>query len=111
MTSEVLLERAPVLREIVERLKAALSPARIYLFGSKARGDAGPDNDYDILVLVDNPTEPRYRLSQKGFRALHGIPAVVDVIVWDRAAFDAWKYLKASFSATVLREGGLLHAA
>ena len=26
---------------------------RIVLFGSRARGDAGPDSDYDLLVVVD----------------------------------------------------------
>lgn len=106
-----LLEQDPVLREIVECLVSALRPVRIYLFGSKARGDAGPNSDYDILVLVEHPTEPRYRLSQKGFRALRGIPAAVDVVVWDRETFDARLHLKASFPATVVREGRLLHAA
>ena len=111
MTRDALLERDPVLREIVERLIRALEPARIYLFGSRARGEAGAHSDYDILVLVERPTEPRYRLSQKGFQALRGIPAAVDVVVWDRATFDARQHLRASFSATVTREGRLLHAA
>lgn len=106
-----ILDREPVLREIVERLVNALNPARIYLFGSKARGDAGTDSDYDILVLVERPTEPQYRLSQVGYRALRGVPAAVDVLVWDRATFDSRLHLKASFPATVVREGRLLHAA
>ena len=33
----------PVLGEIVRRLVEAYQPERIYLFGSVARGDAGPD--------------------------------------------------------------------
>jgi predicted nucleotidyltransferase len=32
----------PVLREVVSRLVAVYHPLRIYLFGSAARGDAGP---------------------------------------------------------------------
>lgn len=105
------LDRDPVLAEIVQRLVETLRPARIYLFGSRARGDATPDSDYDVLVLVDHPSEPRYRLSQRGFRALRGVPAAVDVVVWDREAFDGRLHLKASFAATVAREGRLLHAA
>jgi hypothetical protein len=35
----------------------------------------------------------------------------VDVVVWDRQTFDARAHLTASFPATVVREGKLLHAA
>ena len=29
--------------------------ARVYLFGSHARGDSHPDSDWDILILMDQP--------------------------------------------------------
>jgi len=111
LPAEELLAHDPVLAETVRRLVAVLEPQRIYLFGSKARGDAGPDSDYDILVVVEHPTEPLYRLSQRGFRALRGVNAAVDVVVWDRETFDGRLHLAASFPATVVREGRLLHAA
>jgi len=109
--TDPILERDPILREIVSRLVATLSPDRIYLFGSRGRGDSGPDSDYDVVVLIEHPQEPCYRLSRRGYRALRGVPAAVDVVVWDRAVFDARLHLKASFAATVLREGKLVHAA
>jgi predicted nucleotidyltransferase len=109
--SHLTAEDRCVLVCIIKRLVEVYQPDRIYLFGSKARGDAGPDSDYDILVLVEQPTEPLYRLSQCGFRALRGIAAAVDVVVWDRATFDARLHLPASFPATVEREGRLLHVA
>ena len=109
--ADAILDHDPTLAEIVRRLVAALAPERIYLFGSKARGEAGPDSDYDILVLVEHPSEPRYRLAQKGFRALRGVPAAVDVVVWGRATFDARQHLSASFAGMVAREGRVLHGA
>ena len=30
---------------------------QLVLFGSRARGDAAPDSDMDILVIIDKPTE------------------------------------------------------
>ena len=43
------------LAEYVGRLKAAASRRvqNIVLFGSKARGDAEPDSDLDVLVIVE----------------------------------------------------------
>jgi HEPN domain-containing protein len=43
------------LDRVVRRLVAAFEPVAIYLFGSRARGDANADSDYDLmLVLADN---------------------------------------------------------
>ena len=51
----------PMLAEMVRRLVKVYDPDRIYLFGSAARGNAGPDSDYDFMVVVgdDAPRERR----------------------------------------------------
>ncbi len=51
----------PMLVEIVRRLVAAYHPERICLFGSKARGEAGPDSDYDLMVVVPDSASPERR--------------------------------------------------
>lgn len=111
MTTGSVLDDDPVLSEMVSRLCTTLDPKRIYLFGSRARGDCGPDSDYDLLVVVESTDEPAYRLSQRGYRSLRGIDAAVDVVVWERETFDARLHLRASFPATVVREGRLVHGA
>ena len=40
------------LAEVVARLVRGLDPAAIYLFGSRARGTARPDSDFDLLVVT-----------------------------------------------------------
>ena len=47
------------LAEVVRRLVEAYQPERIYLFGSVASGDAGPDSDYDLLVVVPDDAPAR----------------------------------------------------
>ena len=101
----------PILAEIVQRLVELLQPERIYLFGSRARGDAGPDSDYDLMVVVSRLTEPAYRLAQRAHSVLWGLDTAADILVWSRDAFDGRLHLKASLPATVVREGTLLHAA
>lgn len=109
--SDPMLEQDAILEEIVHRLVDAFAPERIYLFGSKARGDAGVDSDYDIMVVVASSPDPPHRRSQQGYLALREIGAAVDVVVWTREAFDGRLHLKASFPSTVVREGKLLYAA
>lgn len=104
-------EKDPNLAEIVRRLIDALHPERIYLFGSRARGDAGADSDYDLMVVVPHLTEPAYRLAQRAHSVLWGLGTAADILVWSRQAFDSRLHLPASLPATVLREGTLLHAA
>ncbi len=45
----------PVVREFAARVRKALGShlKELVLFGSRARGDARPDSDYDVLVVVD----------------------------------------------------------
>jgi hypothetical protein len=40
------------LRQVIGRLVAAHDPQAIWLFGSRARGEARPDSDFDLLVVV-----------------------------------------------------------
>ena len=99
------------LAEIVRRLVGALHPDRIYLFGSKARGDAGRDSDYDLMVVVPEASEPPYLLAQRAHSQLWGLRAAADVLVWTAERFDSRVHLNASLPATILREGKLLYAA
>jgi uncharacterized protein len=49
----------PVLTRFRQELGAAYGSrvARVVLFGSRARGDAQPDSDYDIAVFIADPGE------------------------------------------------------
>jgi predicted nucleotidyltransferase len=101
----------PVLAEVVRRLVDAYHPDRIYLFGSAARGDAGPDSDYDIMVVVPDDAAPELRDCDVAYRALRGLGIAKDILVWTRHEFEKRLHLKASLPSTILREGKLLHAA
>lgn len=101
----------PVLAEIVSRLVEAYQPERVYVFGSMARGDAGSDSDYDLLVVVPDDAPPERRDSKLAYETLWGLRASVDAVVCRSSWFHARTHLKASLPGTVLREGKLLHAA
>jgi predicted nucleotidyltransferase len=104
-------ENDPLLGEVVRRLVDLYRPARIYLFGSLARGDAGPDSDYDLMVVVPDDTPPADRDSGRAYKAIWRLGVASDVLVWTRESFDSRLHLKASLPSTILREGKLLYAA
>jgi predicted nucleotidyltransferase len=110
MTDPILV-RDPVLAEIVRRLVEAYQPERVYLFGSKAREDAGPDSDYDLLIVVSDNAPAERCNSDLGYRALRGTGIGADIVVWKRSDFERRKHVVCSLPATVVREGRLLHAA
>jgi uncharacterized protein len=101
----------PALARIIRRLVVAYEPEQIFLFGSRARGDAGPDSDYDLLLVVPDHAPPERKRSRLAYRVLWGTGTAADVVVWTKAAFDSRVHLVASLPATVMREGKLLHAA
>jgi hypothetical protein len=52
-------------------------PDRIYLVGSAARGDAGPDSDYDLMIVVPDATQAAMPDTGPAYRALWRLgPAV-----------------------------------
>jgi len=108
--SRIKLFEDKTLKEIVRRLVAAFEPEEIYLFGSKAREEAGPDSDYDLLLVVPDDAPPERRRSRLAYQVLRGTRAAADVLVWRRTDFDRRLHLAASLPATVKREGRLLYA-
>lgn len=83
-----LVKQDPALSEVVARLVEAYQPERIYLFGSKARGEAGVDSDYDLLVVVPDDSPPERRRSRLAYDVLWGTGTAADVVVWTRSLFE-----------------------
>jgi predicted nucleotidyltransferase len=98
----------PTLAELLRRLVPAYQPERVYLFGSRARGDAGPDSDYDLLLVVADDAPPERRRSRLAYEVLRGTGVAADVLVWTRQAFESRLGVVTSLPATVMREGQVL---
>jgi predicted nucleotidyltransferase len=112
MTNSILLEQDPILAEIVRRLVLEFHPTRVFLFGSRARGDAEEGSDYDLLVILSTMEMPGHRLAQKAHQhALRGIPAPVDVVFFTEKKFEERKTVIGSLPETAIYEGKELYVA
>jgi predicted nucleotidyltransferase len=94
----------------VRRLVEELRPERVYLFGSRARGDATEDSDYDLMIVVGYPVEDPYPLEVRALQAIRGLCAPVEPLVMSRDRFEWLSGAVASLPATIKREGRLLYA-
>jgi predicted nucleotidyltransferase len=103
------LERT--LDEIVSRLRAALSPVAIYLFGSYAYGTPHRGSDIDVLVIVEDSPLNAYERDAQAYLALLGLGVPKDVQVYTRAEFEERAALPVSLERTIKKKGRLLYAA
>ncbi|MEO0263509.1 MAG: type III-B CRISPR module RAMP protein Cmr1 [candidate division WOR-3 bacterium] len=55
--NEYILNTPKILDKIVSKIRAELNPSKIYIYGSRARGDAYKNSDIDIAVETDAPLE------------------------------------------------------
>jgi uncharacterized protein len=98
-----------LIAEAGRRLSEAAPEAHVILFGSHARGDAGPHSDLDFLVVepsVDDPTEESVRLR----RTLRGLGLFADVIVVSEREAERWSDVHGSRIHAAMSEGRPLAA-
>ena len=68
------------LRVVVERLAAALKPASIWLFGSRATGRNRPDSDFDLLVVTNIEDGEAGRDYDRAYAPVRGLGVGCDII-------------------------------
>lgn len=95
-------------KEIVRRIVDAIHPRKIILFGSHARGEAGPASDYDILVIADSDA-PRHQRSAALYGALSDIMLPMDILVYSPQEVSEWSNVPQAFVTTAIREGRILY--
>jgi len=90
---------------VARRLGQALRPDSIFLFGSHARGEAGPHSDLDFLVVVAASSCTRYARNVEARRLVGDIPDPKDIVVLTRQEWEADQRVVYSLASTVVREG------
>lgn len=81
----------------------------MWLFGSRARGDATPDSDWDLFVVIDDSAEEDELDPGVGRRLRRECGVRADVIPWRASEFAEFRRTPNTLAYSVAREGVLLH--
>jgi predicted nucleotidyltransferase len=98
---------AALIDEAARRIADAAPGARVILFGSQARGEAGPDSDVDLLV-VEPSVEDRFGEIVRLQRVLAPLRLPADVVVVSEAHVAEWGDVQNTMLHDALREGRVL---
>lgn len=97
-----------LMQEIVGRIVRQANPQRVILFGSRARGDAHPESDLDLLVVAED-ARPRAARASELYGVLSDIPIPMDILVYQPSEIIEWSNVPQAFVTTAVREGALLY--
>lgn len=98
-----------LIQSMVRRIVAQFDPEQTILFGSHARGQAGPDSDVDLLVVM--PVEGSKRAKQLEIRAaVNDVRLPKDIIVSRSEEFQWRKDTVGTIEHPAVREGQVLFA-
>jgi uncharacterized protein len=100
---------ADLLDQITKKLVLTMKPEQIILFGSYAYGEPTEDSDVDLLVIVAQSDEPRYRRARQAYKILRGIGIPKDILVMTRAEVERKTNVTSSLVNQVLLHGKVLY--
>jgi len=101
-----------LIREMVDTIVREANPDIVILFGSRARGDARPDSDVDLLIVEPEPFSPlrsRRQETARLYLALRRLARSKDLLLYSRDEFERLKDAANTIVGRALREGKVLH--
>ncbi|MFM7269701.1 MAG: nucleotidyltransferase family protein [Cyanobium sp.] len=103
----------PAIQAVLQRLAEASEVERLVLFGSRARGEARPHSDLDLLVILQGSLTPeREKLWRRRVRdlLLPLLPVDLDLLISDAATSAHWAGSRWHVLGHIPRKGVPLHA-
>jgi predicted nucleotidyltransferase len=96
--------------ELLDSVVAYFKPRRVILFGSAARGDARPDSDVDLLVVVDDDTPPEMLTFRAGYESRRSYRSgAADVIPCRDATFKIKRHIAGTLSYEAACDGVIVY--
>lgn len=101
-----------LIQEIVNTIVREANPETVILFRSRARNDARPESDVDLLIVEKEPfgaQRSRRKETTRLYLALRKLPMAKDLLLYSQEEFEQFKNLNHHIVARAQREGKVLH--
>ena len=96
------------IQEMVHRIADQFHPEKIYLFGSRARGDNHPDSDVDLLIVM--PIKGKRKENRIAMRiALQDVRIAKDIVLVTPQEMETQRFIPGTIPRYVHLEGKLLY--
>jgi uncharacterized protein len=95
---------------LADKIAREFHPEKIILFGSHARGEAQPDSDVDLMVIMNSDEHPSRTAAEITHR-VHPRRYPLDLIVRSPETIRLRLRMNDWFLHDVMREGRVLYAA
>ncbi|MCF7811092.1 nucleotidyltransferase domain-containing protein [bacterium] len=96
------------LQDIVNKISSHIKPTKIYLFGSRARGDHHPDSDYDFVIIYDGDKSKgdvdlsiRQLFRRRDF--------AMDILVLSTYELERYKHVATTLEREITENGVLMY--
>lgn len=96
------------LEKILKKILEIITPEKVILFGSRAKGSNEKNSDYDILI-VKSGIENKREISRKIYRNLLGTNASVDIIIELPEIIEKYKNSVGYIYKNILQEGKIIY--
>ena len=102
------MRRTDIVDRISKELKSFVPEAETILYGSEARGEARPDSDFDVLILLPDTNDLTSYVAQRSdiFGRLFELSLELDVeispLILPR---NVWNARKSPFTVNVINDG------
>lgn len=101
------MHRPIIVQQIQSALHELIPKGKVILFGSEARGDARPDSDIDLLILIDGEAVP-VEIEKEIIGVLSDLTVqtgiIISSIILPRNKWEN-RDIKSPFYFTVMNEG------
>ncbi len=103
-----MVQPSSLLTHVTQTIINRFHPKRIMVFGSHARGEAGPESDLDLFIEMETPRRPPDRAIEVseafGLRAWP-----MDIVVYTPEEVRRLRHVKGTLLSVIEKEGKVLY--